>query len=215
MLHISLAFFGNSLFREVWVSSHAPLVCCQTCDSTTIAEAVHYSPAEVTSCVFVCRHLRWTWFEFSCLCIFSCHDSHKHLHERCGFGLWICCLMGELAYIWHTDAFQFIIHEALCLLIMCLFLSKRERLPPVPITVCLSVGRLSEGFCINAVTCQWHGLETRTLSRSVLLDIEKCKSESFDLRSAFSCIVAGKEATEEIHVPFIAHQRDIWHMAGG
>lgn len=118
-------------------------------------------------CVCV-RHLRRAWFEFSCLCIFSCHDSHKHLHESCGFGLWICCLMGELPYIWHTDAFRFDTYEALCLLIMCLFLSKRERLPPVPNTVCLSVGHLSEGVCINAVICQWHGLETRTLSRSVL-----------------------------------------------
>lgn len=160
-----LCVFGNSHFREVCVSSHAPQVCCWTCDTATITDTVHYSPAEVTSCVFV-RHLRWTWFEFSCLCIFSCHDSHKHLHERCGFGLWICCLMGELPYIWHTDAFRFDIYEALCLLIMCLFLSKRERLPPVPNTVCLSVGHLSEGVCINAVICQWHGLET--LSRSVL-----------------------------------------------
>lgn len=34
--------------------------------------------------------------------LFSCHDSHKHLHEMSGIGLWICCLMGGITICLNT-----------------------------------------------------------------------------------------------------------------
>lgn len=93
ILHV----FSWSLLRQV---------CTQTCDFTTITDTAQCSAAVLGSCMFV-RHLRWTWFEFSWLCFFPCHDSHKHLHDMPGIGLWICCLMGQLPYVFqHMNVFH-------------------------------------------------------------------------------------------------------------
>lgn len=73
------------------VCHHRYQVCFQTCDFTTITDTVHYSPAAVTSCVFV-RHLRWTWFEFSWLCFFPVtiptSTCMRCLGLVCGFVVW-------------------------------------------------------------------------------------------------------------------------------
>lgn len=70
-----------------WICRSGRSVFFWACDFTTITDAAHCSAAAVGPFVFV-RHLRWAWFEF------SCHDSHKHLHEMSVLGLWICCPMG-------------------------------------------------------------------------------------------------------------------------
>lgn len=133
-------------------------VCFQTCVFTTVKGTVRCSAAAVASCMFM-RHLRWTWFEFSWLCFFHCHDSHKHLQEMSGIGLWICCLTGHLPYVFeYMDVFH-ICHGG-CLCIMYVFLSKTEgyaALLHMLIAVCRSVRHPTRGVCINAVkmTCSW------------------------------------------------------------
>lgn len=82
------------------------------------------------------RHLSWTWFEFSWhvffpLSVFLCHDCHKHLHEISETGLWICCLMGKLTYIFeHMDVIHFHICNIECLFYCPCFWARQRNMQP-------------------------------------------------------------------------------------
>lgn len=163
---------------------------------------------------------------FMVVFFFSCHDSHKHLHEMSGIGLWICCLMGEitkclwthgcisLPHLWRSKPF-----------ILCVLVSKTERyaaLPYVLIAACRSVGLPTGGVCINAVICKWHALETSVLSGRTASDVD-CLYTQIQMQiikifcwcvAAFSCTVAEtaaqKRCRHSVYCSLGRYRRLIW-----
>lgn len=94
---------------------------------------------------------------------------HKHLHEMSGIGLGICCPMGEITvslstWMFFTSTFC----DVGCYMYVCVCVCISE----INTEICsfTSTGLLQ--FCINAVICKWHALETKSvLSGSASSDV--------------------------------------------
>lgn len=190
-----LRLFSESLFRQGCVSSQVSGLFSDMWLHHNHRHCTLFTCSSHFLCVCASFEMNLIWIFMAVL--FSCHDSHKHLHEMSGIGLWICCLMGGNYHMFeHMDGFHFDIYDVGCLLYCMCFWARQRDMQLYLRCLLQFVGRPTGGVCINAVICNWHALETSILSRSTASDIDQCKSYRLICVAAFSCTVAEKAAQE-------------------
>ena len=96
----SSASFTSFVLRQVYVC-----VYMSVCD--TMSTLYMYCVSRSSQLLYFCASFEMYLIWIFMVVFFSCHDSLKHLHEMCGVGLWIYCLMGQLPYFFEDmDVFH-------------------------------------------------------------------------------------------------------------